>query len=81
MKTIVAFEKAVDIVVKNREENKKTYQEKWKIDIKKINKKIETYIQRIWESKSEVLIKNYELEIENLEKEKSRNFTKFTSRL
>ena len=70
-KTIIAFEKAVDIVIKNREENKKTYQEKWKIDIKKINKKIETYIQRIWESKSEVLIKNYELQIENLEKEKA----------
>jgi len=47
-----------------------TDKEKLKKEINNIDKKIDNFIDRIWATKSETLILNYESKIETLEKEK-----------
>ena len=69
---ILAFEKAVELVIKDKKENQVNIKDKYKSEIIDIEKKINNYITRIWKSSSEVLIENYEKEIEELESEKSK---------
>lgn len=67
---ILAFEKAIEIVIKDRKKNQVDIKEKFKKEIIDIDKKINNYITRIWKTNSETLIENYEKQIEDLEKEK-----------
>ena len=67
---ILAFEKAVELVIKNNKENQVNIKDKYKKEIIETEKRINNYITRIWKSNSEVLIENYEKQIEELEREK-----------
>ncbi len=67
-----AFEYIVKQKIEERNKDKIIYKEKLQQEIKQIDKKIHTYINRIWNTQSEILISNYEWEIEKLELEKKK---------
>ena len=67
---IQAFEKAVMLVYKNRKKDDTSYKNNLKKELKKIDVKIDKFIERIWKTRSEILIDNYEKQIEVLEREK-----------
>lgn len=69
---IEAFEKALEYAIKNRKENVLDYKKNLEKESKLIDSKINNYLKRIWEAKSELLIENYEKQIEELSIEKSK---------
>lgn len=68
---LTCFEKVFLDLLKKRKEIFNNQEIKLKKDVKKIEDKIENFIDRIWNSSNEKLINNYEKKIEILEKEKS----------
>ena len=67
---IQALEKAVELIAKNRKKDDAEYRSALKSDIRKIDTKINKFVERIWNANSEVLIQKYEKHIEELEREK-----------
>ncbi len=76
-----AFEKAIEIVSSKNKEISAQNKKLWEKEIKKINEKIEWFIERIWNSNSEVLIWNYEKKVEELEAEKKQILQKSSIQL
>ena len=76
---VQAFEKVVIHEDQIRKDNDMEYRDVLESDMKKINSKINKFIERIWSANSEVLIENYEKQVEELEREKvkiSQNLSK-----
>lgn len=67
---INAFENTLNMVIEKRNKDKKAYKERVELQIKIIDRKIEKIMERIWKARSEVLIENYERQIENFNEEK-----------
>ena len=67
---VQVFEEAVLRLYKENKNDDNEYKKVLQGEINQINWKIMKYINRIWEAKSESLVANYELQVENLEKEK-----------
>ncbi len=78
---IEVFEKIIDNLKKKNElekiDNKKILNTK----INKIDNQINIYIERIWNTNSEILLKKYEEKIEKLEEEKKQIFNNFDKEL
>ena len=65
------FENIFLDLLKERKNNFDKHEETIQKEISIIDKKINNYIERIWSASNEKLIENYEIQIENLEREKS----------
>lgn len=69
---ILAFEKAVEYAKQSRKENIITYKKSLEKELKQTESKINNFLERIWKTNSEILIENYEKQIEDLTKDKKK---------
>jgi len=69
---IKTFEKTVEDIAKDNNIEQNEYKEKLEKESKTIDKKISRFIERIWKTTSEIIIENYENEIENLKAQKEQ---------
>lgn len=67
---ILGFEEVVRRAIKDKNSDELEYKENLEKEVSKIDKKINNFIDRIWTTKSEILIENYEKQIEDLNNKK-----------
>lgn len=75
------FEKVVNEVIEYRDKENKEYKAVLEKEIKELDVKISNFIERIWNTSSEVLITNYEKQIENLNNAKQEILTNLEKRV